>query len=144
MKFLKRLFGKGQSIDDLLDPRTRVYVRGIYFTIRKINPVDHLHGAKVLTQAYQVQTVEDRLKNDVPVNIERVKDHYRDVFTSCVIDPVLVRKEKDAGPGEVWVDRLFLDWEIAEELYMEIMTFTYGKKKVQSLLNQSHLSNPMS
>lgn len=137
MKFLSKLFRKGHTVDEILDPRQRVYIRGIWFTIRKINPIDHLHGAKVLTESYKVSTLEDRksLANQPEPNLEKIKQHYRDVFTQCVLDPVFVRKEADAGEGKTWVDRLFLDWEIAQELYEAIMVFTYGKKKVKKMLD---------
>lgn len=140
MKFLKKLFGrKSTQLDDVLDPRKRINIRGVDFVIRKINPVDHLHGAKVLAASYEVKTLESRKKEKElqgQMNLEKAKDHFRDVFTQCVIEPKIVRKESDAGVGMVFVDRLFLDWDIANELYQEIMIFTYGKKKVQQTLDQ--------
>lgn len=137
MKFLKKLFGKSTQLDDILDPRKKVTIRGVDFVIRKINPMDHVHGAKVLAQSYQVKTLESRKKEKQgDVNIEKAKEHFRDVFTQCVVEPKMVRKEYNAGPGCVHVDRLFLDWDVANELYTEIMIFTYGKKKVQAHLSQ--------
>lgn len=148
MKFLKKLFRRKENLDDYLDPKQRVYVRGIYFTIRKLNVLDHMHGAKILTESYKVPTIDERRqKNEAkiePVSRKKIHDHYRDVFLQCVVDPVFVRKEEEAGPGKTHVDRLFLDWAIADELYIHIMKFTYGKKKIRRILRQSHLLGLMS
>lgn len=138
MKFLKRLFGRRDNLDDILDPKRRVYVRGIWFTIRKLNVLDHMHGAKVLTQSYKVPTLDERRQKNEPVLAEsqrkKIHEHYRDVFLQCVVDPKFVREEDAVGPGTAHVDRLFLDWAIADELYVAIMEFTYGKKKVRRAL----------
>ena len=133
MKFLRKLFSK--SLDEALDQTIDVQVRGVWFNIRKLDILDHLHGAQVLTESYSAMSIETRGgKNLHGPSKDKIKQHYRDVFTQCVVDPVLVRKEEDSGPGKVWVDRLFLDWGLAVELYEEIMGHTYGKKKLRRRL----------
>lgn len=65
--------------------------------------------------------------------VDTIKKHYRDVFMSCIAEPELSRK-KDCPMGETFVDNMFMDMEIAHELYMEIMIFTHGKKKIKDAL----------
>jgi len=118
-----------------LDQTKEIKVSGIYFKIKKLSVLDHIHGAKVLTENYHVWAKES--PEAIKVAEEKIKTHYRDIFLSCVVDPVLKRKESEVGPGEIWVDRLFLDFDLANNLYMQIMFHTHGKKKVKMSLSPS-------
>jgi len=48
------------------------------------------------------------------------------VLCSAVVHPKLSLKDDGSG---IFVEKLFVDWEMVVGLYNEIMTFTYGKKK---------------
>jgi len=60
--------------------------------------------------------------------IKKMKQHYADVFMASVISPKLTR-DKDKK-DEMFVEALFNNWEMAQELYTKIMAHTYGKKKI--------------
>ena len=122
-------------MSDHLDETKEVCVRGVWFEIRKLQVLDHLHGSSILTESYRVWAKPSDQKL-VEAATEKIKKHYRDVFLACVIDPKLVRKEADAGTDSTWVDRLFLDFELAQDLYLEIMIFTHGKKKIQQSMRR--------
>jgi len=51
-----------------------------------------------------------------------------------IVYPALCRKEED---GKILVDNLLTDWDLAGELYGEIMSYTYGKKNYKQLISQS-------
>ena len=113
----------------------KVKVQGVLFTIRKLRALDYMSGANVLTSQYQ--TWEEKRKSDKGLSktdakkqADTMKKHYREVFLSCVEKPVLSRKP---DPVLVCVDEIFDHPEMPHELYMEIMYFTYGKKKIQAL-----------
>jgi len=68
--------------------------------------------------------------------LKQVKTHYTDVFCSSVVSPKLVRKKEEAFDSEghpiqdtIYVEYLFTEWDLANELYTRIIEFTYGKKK---------------
>lgn len=134
-KLIKRLWS-GKSLSDHLEEAAIIRVSGIHFRIKKLNVLDHLNGSQILTESYKLWG-----KSTDPVAIsnaaEKMKKHYRDVFMACVLDPVLVRKEEEAVEGKIHVDKLFIDFDLAHELYEKIMLFTYGKKKIKASLKLS-------
>jgi len=128
-------FFRKKSLDEHLSQTKTVNISGVDFEIRKITVLDYLYGATVLTENYSVWKKGSEIEQ-AKVAENNLKKHYRDVFLQCVISPVLKRKEEDSGPGEIFVDRLFLDWNMAHSLYMEIMLFTHGKKKLKKVLSR--------
>jgi len=135
MKLFSNLFRK-KTLEDHLDQTRVVFIYGVEFRIRKVNVLDHLHGAKVLTASYDQWRSTKQKNPTAEFNDKKMKEHHKDVFMQCVLEPKLCRKEEEAGIGVTWVDRIFLDWDIASGLYQEIMEFTYGKKKVRQALSQ--------
>lgn len=143
---LDRLFA-GRSLSRL-EPTRRVTLHGIRFTIRKLNPLDYLVGAKALKQSfatYESAREASKMAASGALNekdVTKVKDHYRDVLMAGVVSVRLhgkeyapAREEKGkAEAGKIPVANLMTDWALAEEIYAAIVAFTYGKKKHQITL----------
>lgn len=111
----------------LLRPKT-VKVHGMDFLIKKIDTTSFLDGSKVLLQVFDTYKVGKTINQD-DININKIKEHYRDVFMSSIKKPVLSRKPNI--DGTLFVDHLFTDWGFATELYLNIIEHTYGKKKLK-------------
>lgn len=131
---------------DRLNPTKCVKLHGIRFTIRKLNPLDYMTGAKALHQVHSTyQTSGKPPSYDFDEkDVEKIKKHYRDTFMAGVVSARCLRKELiptrgEVKPGElkILVDNFMTDWELAEELYASIVVFTYGKKKLQAILSQN-------
>ena len=122
---------RSKSLEELLFKGKRVKVHGVFFQIRKVNPLDYLTGAKALRQDFNTYEAKrpDLLKEATKAHIDQMKQHYADVFLSAVLYPKLKRDDDDL-PG-IWVENLFTDWNLASDLYQEIMFHTYGKKKMK-------------
>ena len=114
-----------KSIEDVLYKTKDVRILGVKFTIKRIDPTAYLDGSKVMLQTFDTYKIE-KTPEAANKNIEKVKEHYRDVFMASVISPVLTRKPGEPG---IPVDHLFTEWELANELYTNIIEHTYGKKK---------------
>lgn len=114
-----------KSLSDHLRDTKRIKVMGMFFHIRKINPLDFLEGANALKQAYDVYTVS----NDVTkINTKKVFKQYVDVLMAGVVEPKLSRKDDGSG---LFVEKLFTDWGLVDELHTAIYEYTYGKKKIR-------------
>ena len=135
LKWLKDLFF-GRSLDDHLNKTKKVKIKGTKFTLRKVNVLDHMDGSKVMIQVYDIYKTGASNTN-AEVSEKKMKEHFSQVIVSGVVNPKLSHKE--GGPG-IWIEKLFVDWEMVQELYTEIMCLTYGKKKVrQSILQEQSL-----
>lgn len=132
-----------KRLSDVLCRTFKVKVHGVYFEIRKINPVDFIAGTKALAQFYSVyktQGQKEQEANSTLANPEKIKEHFADVFLAAVVHPKLVRKEEDKDQG-IYVHYLMSDWELAQDLYSKIMEITYGKKKLKLFTSQKTSSN---
>jgi hydrogenase maturation factor HypF (carbamoyltransferase family) len=125
---LNWLFGK--PLQQHIDETKKIKVNGVRFEIKKINTLNYLEGAKVLKQSYDVYKTKGQ-EASVAVNDKKVQEHFAHVLCSAVVHPKL--SLKDDGTG-IFVEKLFVDWEMVVGLYNEIMAFTYGKKKMKQLL----------
>ncbi|MEK6772361.1 MAG: hypothetical protein AABY64_00350 [Bdellovibrionota bacterium] len=125
---LSWLFGK--KIEDILDQTKVIKVKGVKFTIKKINVLDHLNGSKVMTQFYDTYKSGNSVKPD-DVSEKKIREHFSQVLISGIVKPKISLKEGGEG---VFVEKLFYDWDLVNEIYSEIMTLTYGKKKINQLL----------
>lgn len=126
---------KSKTLDEVLDPTTKVKILGVIFHIRKINPLDYMAGSKAVIQLYDEYKTKGEISQQVTANInEKVKSHYSDVFLASVIDPKLKRKNDPNEPG-IFVENLFTEWKLAEGLYQAIYHFTYTSKKKGVPLN---------
>lgn len=119
-----------KSLEHVLNKTKTVRVHGVKFEIKKIDPSSYLDGSKVMLQLYDVYKLGKEAPADVTQQaLNKVKDHYKDIFLASVIAPKLRRNDKTDG---LLVDNLFTEWDLAHQLYGEIMAYTYGKKKLQS------------
>ena len=119
----------GGDLRSSLGKTKRAKINGVVFRIKKIDVLDFLDGSNVLARSYQ--TYEEKKKPAKSMNestAKAAKKHYRDVLLSGVVSPKLCRKEDDEG---VFVDDMFVDMDMVEQLYISIFEYTYGKKKVQ-------------
>jgi hypothetical protein len=105
-----------------------VRIHGVKFSIKKIDTTSFLDGSKVMLQAYDVYKVEKNSPEIKSSNLEKIKEHYRDVFMAAVVEPKLHRKNGDKN--SIFVDHLFTEWDLANKLYEEIIAHTYGKKNL--------------
>jgi len=121
-----------RSLEDALNNIKSVRIHGVKFSIRKLDPTAYLDGSKVMLQSYDVYKV-DKNSEVISKNLDKIKDHYKDVFMASVVSPKLSRKP---GENAIFVDHLFTEWDLANKLYVTIIEHTYGKKK----LSQDSLS----
>lgn len=119
---------KRKKLNDLLRETKKVKIRGVIFVIKKINPMDHLTGAEVMMQTYADYIEKRQHDKAVQPNYEKMKKHLTDVLLAGVVKPELDRKP---GGESIHVEEVFRDWDLAMDLYNEIMTYTYGKKKIK-------------
>lgn len=134
LKFF-RFFFPERSLEERLNPPKTVKVCGMKFKIRKINPLDYINGSNAIQQSYATYEASRQKNAEIKItdaDIKKMKSHYSDVILAGVIHPKLSRK--DGGEG-LFIDKLFTDWGLVEGLYEEIMTHTYGKKKMKQLLS---------
>ena len=120
------MFGlfKKKSLQDALVETKKVKIQGVLFELKKIDSFDYANGSSVMREVYSSYSVEKKAISEV--SQKKIKDHYRDVFMSGVVKPLLTRKPDEEG---VFVDDLFKDQFITDHLYKEIVNFTYSKKK---------------
>ena len=132
---INQVFGRRRRLEDVLFETEPVVVHDIRFRIRKVNPIDFARGAKVHRQFFEtyakagVEQQGDMLDDKT---VEKIKDHFRDTFMTCVVEPKLCyAKDKDKPENEkaTVVDNLFTDWDLANDLYASIVLHSFGKKK---------------
>ncbi len=97
------------------------------FIIKKIDVLDHTRGAQVMMQTFDIHKTASAKTPDIQSD-KKIREHYVQVLMAGVVHPRLKMKAEDVG---ILVDDLFVDWDIISKLYSEIMTFTYGKKKMK-------------
>jgi hypothetical protein len=127
----------GTDLKDKLSQTKSIRVHGVRFKIKKLNPFDYVAGSKALRQIYetsQAATTQDNveMRGD---NLLTIKQHYSEVFLGSVVYPKLKKSESDSGEG-IPVDHLMTDWEMANELYLRIQEYTYGKKNFRQSVSQ--------
>lgn len=117
-----------KKLEDVLGRTKDIKILGIHFKIKKIDPTAYLDGSKVMLQIYDTYKLGNaKPEIDQTKAYEKMKEHYRDVFMASIVFPKLKRKPDGEG---IPVDNLFTEWELAHQLYNEIMQYTYGKKKL--------------
>lgn len=123
------MFGwfRKKTLDELINETKTVSVKGVRFTIKKIDIVNHLEGTKVLKTVYDVHKTGKQSDID-ETNQKKIREHFSHVLVAGVVYPKLTFKKEETGQH---VDELFFDWELVAKLYEEIMLFTYGKKKMK-------------
>ena len=125
-------FGSRDLASVLLETH-KVKVHGVRFELRKLAPLDFIQGTKAIQQTFELYKTKGEQANESELSVEsakKLKDHYADVFLASVISPKLARNPEQEG---IWVQNLFSDWDLCNELYGEILKITYGKKKLKLL-----------
>ncbi|GAG31688.1 unnamed protein product [marine sediment metagenome] len=135
MGIFKRIktFFFGREFSEVANETKRIKIKGVLFTIKKLDVLDYLEGQTVLTKVYDV--ADNKRKNLKLVDTspstsdcKAIKQHYTDVFMAGVVRPVL---SKDGNGETISVDEIFKMGNLYESLYMAIIMFTHGKKKIQ-------------
>ncbi|CAB4170059.1 hypothetical protein UFOVP903_50 [uncultured Caudovirales phage] len=139
---LNWLFGR-KKLEDVLHATKKIRVAGITFTIRKVNLLDYLAGSKVLIQAYDTHKTAGAKIAGLAVPDDKIKRHYADVLIAGIVEPALTYKKENEDDKRVLVDDLFPNWDLVEELYAEIMAFTYGKKKLKRAMSLAKNSSKL-
>jgi len=121
------MFGwfKGKTLESVLDETRKVKVSGVVFTIRKINPLHYLDGSKIIQQQYDIYKSGKNDQND-EVSTKKMKEFFSQFLVASVVHPKLSLKDDGSG---IFVEKMFVDWEMCMKIYSEVMLFTYGKKK---------------
>lgn len=117
----------GKSLEHYLDATKSVRISGVVFTIKKINSLNYMEGFKVLRQTYDVYKTKQANGPDIASD-KKLMEHFCHVLVAGVVNPKLSLKDDGSG---IFVEKLFVDFEMVVELYNHIMEFTYGKKKVK-------------
>ena len=124
-----RLVFREPKIGDLIGSTRRVKVMGVYFRIKKVDPLAFLDGSNAVQQIYDTYHAAEGAKPLDAVAAKRVRSHMRDVLLAGIVEPRFARDAEKAAPGEIPVDDLFQDWMLADALFWAIHEYTYGKKK---------------
>lgn len=128
LSFFKWIFGK--SLDQHLSATRTVRVKGIRFQIRRLNALNYLDGSKALRQSYDTYKSGSSAAGAVDFGDKKITEHFSHVLVGGVVAPKL---SFDSNGDGIHVEQMFTDWDLVVGLYNEIMWFTYGKKKIQSL-----------
>jgi hypothetical protein len=127
MRWLKRLIF-GEDLRDHLKATTKIKAKGMRFTIRRIDPLIYMDGSRVMMEKFAKYKIDKGNADEIAkINTDEIKKHYTDVLMASIVSPELSRKKDDGD--KIFVDYLFTDWALANDLYEQIMYFTYGKKK---------------
>lgn len=119
-----------KSLKEALAETKKIKVQGVLFEIKRIDPLDYLDGSQAMLAVYE----KYKVGKDGPVDglDKKIRSHYKDVLMAGVVKPKLSRKEP-AGEN-ILVDEIFSYPNMAEDLYLAILEFTYGKKKFRFAL----------
>lgn len=120
------LFGS-KKLDSVLDATRKVKISGVVFTIKKINVLNYLEGSKIIQQSYDLYK-SGKIDQLNEISEKKIKEFFSQFLVAGVVNPKL--SFKDDGNG-IFVEKLFVDWDMCMQLYSEIMLFTYGKKKTK-------------
>lgn len=123
-------WNRTKTIHELLNEHKKIKVLGSIFHIKKVNPLDFADSRETMQNTFDIRTVDGRkppLTEDLTKQQRKaIRMHYRDVILSCIVKPKISVKEEE---GSVCVDEILNNWELTTELYLEIMSYSYGKKK---------------
>src|SRR5688572_24031173 len=122
-----------RKLSYVLDKTYKVKVHGVKFELRKINPIDYVTGSRAVLQIYETYKVGNTQEVVEPTvgTLNKMKEHYIDVFMAAVVSPKL-RRDENSKDG-ILVSHLFSDWDLANDLYAKILNISYGKKKMKYL-----------
>lgn len=118
---------RGKKLESVLEATQMVKISGVVFTIRKINPLHYLDGSKIIQAQYEVYK-SGKQDPSPETTDKKMREFFSQFLVAGVVNPKLSLKEDGDG---IFVEKMFVDWEICMKLYEEIMLFTYGKKKTK-------------
>ena len=121
------IFRRERSLLEVLHEVKSVTYKGIKFRLKKLNAMDFMDGSKILFKHFETYKYEQMSSANEEASHKKVREHYIDTLMSGIVSPELSRKEEQ---GKVFVEDLFKDWDLVIFLYTEIISFTYGKKKL--------------
>lgn len=125
------LFNK--KLEDAISRTKKIKVCGVRFVIKQVDMFNYLDGSRVMIQAYDTHKTKGEKSAELsPVSNDKVKRHFKEIICAGVVSPKIVASEKEEG---MLVDRLFSNWDLVNELYNEIMSLTYGKKKLKQAIS---------
>lgn len=116
-----------KKLESVLNATKKIKVAGVQFTIRKINPLHYLEGSKIIQQNYDIYKT-GKSDGNTEMTEKRMKEFFSQFLVAGIVHPKL--SLKDDGQG-IFVEKMFVDWDMCLKLYEEIMLFTYGKKKTK-------------
>jgi hypothetical protein len=123
----------GRNLKDELYKTKKIKVCGVRFAIKKVNMLNYLDGSEVLVQKFDIhKTAAAKAAGPTP-SVNKYLKHQKQILVAGVAEPKLVFDVKEDG---VLVDDIFINEEMASELYLAILEYTYGKKKLQRLISQ--------
>lgn len=123
----------GKSIDRALTAPRMVRVKGVRFKIQKISVMNYVDGSKVLRETFETYKTEKNTEI-IEKNWAKLKPYYIDVLMAGVVSPKLSRKPDE--PETFYVEKMFNDMDMCNELINAIYEYTYGKKKLKKLVSQ--------
>lgn len=124
----------GRSLDSALNETKKIKVQGVTFHIRKLNPLDYLNGANVLRQTYDTYKIGTKEQSPLSeADLKKIKEHYAHTLAAGIAKPKISLKDEE---GSINAYKFVENWDLATEVYMEIIGHTYGKKKVKQLVSQ--------
>ena len=116
---------KKKNLDLHLNARKVININGFSFIIKKLNPLDYMSNDKILLQLFDIYTnKKDEIVSEA--NLKKMLEHYKQVICASVVNPKITYKKENDG---IFVEDLFKDWDMIDELYSEILSYTIGKKK---------------
>jgi hypothetical protein len=115
-----------RDLKTVLDETKTVRTNGVSFKIKKIDPISFLDGSQVMLQTYATyqKTTDGQKQSD-----KKVREHISQVLVAGIVEPTLSHKEDGKG---FFVENLFVNPRMVNDLYDAILTYTYGKKKILS------------
>ena len=129
--FIGREKRKGEESKPFSLPTKTIKIDEMTFVIRKINVLDHLEGAKVLSEIFSVykNSKEKSTLNSLDVsNINKLKSYLTDIICAGCVKPKFTRDDIAKNESEIPIKDLFSDWLLSQKLAQEIFEHTHGKK----------------
>lgn len=119
-------FFKKKTLEQHIGGVRKVKISGVVFVIKKIDATAHLSGLNVLQKIFDIYKVNKGTDAQAPLeNLEKIKKYCRDIILAGVVSPKI--SAVDDGTG-FFVDKLFIDFPMAQALTQAILQNTYKKK----------------
>ncbi len=123
---------KSKDLTSILNRTKNVWLKDVLFVIKKIDVQSYLAGYRAVQKTVDLydnkkanESIPPSLDNELE-SIKKLRDHYMEVILSGCVSPKFTKTNE---PGAIPFEELFLDWDLATQLYQEIMAFTNQKKK---------------